>query len=237
MLFIFVENKKQRIMKKIGIVVIAILSTTLIMAQDKEMTVDLGAFTELKVYDRMHVKLVKSDTNKAIISGDDTEDVSLKNKDGLLKVRMELEEKLQGDDTYVTIYYAQKLVLVDANEGAHITAEGEIEGSYISFRAQEGATIDVKTKATRIDAKAVSGGEVTLSGKAENLDVNVRSGGQFYGSDLKTETTEATVFAGGEAEVYATEFIEANVTAGGEITIYGNPKEIKKDTTFGGKIK
>ena len=67
-------------MKKFLFALVLIVATTQIsQAQTEKM---LGDFNELKVYDRIEVALIKSDENKIIIKGKNTEDVVIVNKNG-----------------------------------------------------------------------------------------------------------------------------------------------------------
>lgn len=199
-------------------------------------TIDLEKFSELKVFDRVEVTLVKSSENKAIISGDDQGDVRIVNDNGLLKIRMDLNEFLDGNETYVELHYTEEIGLVDANEGAKITSEEALTYKYLKLRSQEGAQLHIVVDATNLDAKAITGGRIWVTGKSPNQEAAVRSGGEYHAKDLATKQTEVTVFAGGKAFVNSKEYVEANVTAGGTIEIYGNPEKIDEDKTFGGSI-
>ncbi|MEO9893821.1 head GIN domain-containing protein [Aurantibacter sp.] len=224
-------------MKQIGMALIAtILMTTPLMAQEKDITMNLDNFDELKAFDQINVNLVKSDKNWASITGDDNDEVKIVNNDGRLKIRMELDNFMDGNETTVTLYHTEDLQLVDANEGAKITSSDELEAKYLTLRSQEGGEIQTEVNTRNLDSKAVSGGVIKLSGNAENQDVNIRSGGQYDAKDLQSNQTDITIFAGGNATVTTEEFVAANVTAGGTIEIYGNPETVKEDKTLGGSI-
>ncbi|MBC6998136.1 head GIN domain-containing protein [Cytophaga sp. FL35] len=213
---------------------IIVLSGTLAFGQ--KTTIDLDKFMELKVYDRINVTLVKSTENKAIITGDDADDVKISNDDGLLKIRMEVKDFLDGNETNVELHYTEELALIDANEGAEVVSQSELANRYISIRTQEGGQVKASVNTRNLDVKAITGGKIWLSGEAPNQEASVRSGGEYHAKDLASNQTEVTVFAGGKAFVNSKEFVEANVTAGGTIEIFGNPEQIEQDKTFGGSI-
>ena len=206
------------------------------MAQDNERTVNLEHFEELKVFDQINVNLVKSNKNWASITGDDTDEVKIVNNDGRLKIRMETDNFMDGNETMVTLYHTQNLSLVDANEGAKITSNNELDANYLTLRTQEGGEIHTKVNTRNLDSKAVTGGILRISGSTENQEVNVRSGGQYDAKNLISNQSDVTIFAGGNATVTTEEYVEANVTAGGTIEIYGNPETVKEDKTLGGSI-
>lgn len=222
-------------MKTITSCIVLFLFATAALSAQKT-TIDLQAFEEVKAFDRINVTLIKSDKNQAVITGDDIEEVAIVNRDGMLKIRMEIDNILDGRETNVSLYHSSDLDLVDANEGAVITSESSLDNKYLTLRAQEGGQIRSKVNTRNLDSKSVTGGKIFVSGEAANQEVTVRTGGNFDGKDLKTQQTDVTVLAGGNAVVYVSEYVEANVTAGGTIIIWGNPETVKEDKALGGSI-
>lgn len=202
-----------------------------------ENTKQLDKFTELKVYDRIIVTLVKSSENKLVITGDDKDEVSISNKGGLLKVRMEFDNFLDGSEAKATLYYTENLSLIDVNENAKVISEETFSGNYTQIKGQEGGVVTLKVSLESVYVKSVSGSEITLSGKAKKQEVTVNTGGKAFNKELNTKETKVVVMAGGRADISASDLADAKVKAGGYIYIYGNPKTINKDKLFGGKIK
>jgi len=212
------------------------LFSTFTMFSQRTIEKEVESFKEVKVFDLIEVNLIKSVTNKVVIKGDNVDDVKLKMDEGALLIRLELEERLDGNHTYVDVYYTN-LEVLDVNEGSKITSEETITESNMTLRAQEGATINVPLAVENLDIKSVSGGMIYTKGKATAQDININSGGKYFASELITETTELNVTAGGTAEINATTYANVKVTAGGTIKVYGNPKKLKKRRFAGGKIK
>ncbi len=221
-------------MKKFLFALVLIVSTTQISpAQTEKM---LGDFNELKVYDRIEVALIKSDENKIIITGKNTEDVVIVNKNGKLKVKMSLEKLFDGDETTVELYYKQ-IDLIDVNEGAFVGSNEVFNQFEIELNAQEGGSIKLMVQdITFLEVKATTGGVIRVSGHTKNQDIDVSTGGSFLGKELESETAKVVIRAAGEVHVKASEKVEAKVRAGGSVYIYGNPKLVEENTVFGGKI-
>ena len=215
------------------ILLLALCIVSVSVAQQIER--DLGDFTSLKTFDGLTVKLVKSEYNKAVISGEHANDVQLVNNDGLLKIRLELDDYYQGEDTFITLYY-KDLYVLDANEGSRIVSEEAINTLDLELRTQEGASIDALVKVKRLTVKAVSGSFIKATGTATNQVVTINSGGMYKAKNLQTTQTDVTVSAGGNAKVNASELVKAKVRAGGNIKIYGDPKVVDKKTVIGGTI-
>ncbi len=222
-------------MKKSILSCTLVLMTLSTMAQ-KTNTKELESFSELKAYDRIIISLVKSTENKIVISGDDQDEVNISNKDGVLKVKMEFDNFMDGDEARATVYYTEDLTLVDANENAKITSDETLKGKRVEIKAQEGGKIELKVDLEDAYVKSISGSEVVLTGSSKVQEVMVNTGGKVMNEKLNTEKTKVVVNAGGRANVKATEQVEAKVRAGGYIYIHGNPKDVERDKVFGGKI-
>lgn len=222
-------------MKKLIIVAITVFSTVIAFGQNP-ITNNVGDFTEVKVFDRIVVNLVKSDENKVVISGEDASQVNVINKSGILKIRMDLGLIFNGNKTFVHVYY-KNLDVIDGNEGAEITSNELIEQDNIEIRMQEGARIKVGLQVKEAYLRAVTGGIIEASGQTEKQIVKVNTGGIYEGRGLESETAEIVVQAGGEVEAFASKLADLTIRAGGDIDIYGDPEEVKRKRTFGGRIR
>jgi len=63
----------------------------------------LGEFNELKVYDGITVVLKKSNKNFLVISGENSQNVVVINKSGIMKVKMELFKRFNAENTTINI--------------------------------------------------------------------------------------------------------------------------------------
>jgi hypothetical protein len=196
---------------------------------------EVGEFREIKVFDLIEVNLIKSDENRILIKGRNTQDINFVNKDGVLKLRMPLEKKFQGEDTFIEVYYTD-LRIIDANEGARIIGNEQLVQDRIELRAQEGAQIEIGLSVQDARIRAVTGGIVTASGIATNQVITLNTGGIFEGRDLKTDYTGIRVSTGGEAELFASKEVDIQIRAGGDVRVYGDPQSVNKDTMMGGRI-
>jgi len=197
---------------------------------------EMGSFHEVKVYDLIEVNLIKSDENKVLIKGQNVDDINLVNKNGVLKIKMELDKIFHGEDTFVEVYYTS-LDLIDGNEGARITSNETIEQNTIELKTQEGAQIKVGLSVDYLKVRAVTGGIIDASGVAKNQEIVLNTGGIFEGRELRTETTKVKITAAGEAEVYASDRVDINIRAGGDVEVHGNPEHVNKNTFAGGTVR
>ena len=219
-------------MKKLFLIFTVIIS----QISSAQITKETGDFDALRVFDRINVTLIPSNTNKIEINGDRAEDVEIVNKNGELKVRMSLNKLLDGEEIKVKLFF-KKIYNIEVNEGAFVTSDEIFNQTSISLEAKEGAEIILKLAVEKVKTRAVSGGVIKIQGKAENQDVAIGTGGILEAENLETEQTTVKITTGGEAQIRASQYVDAQVRAGGSITIFGNPKQIDKRTVLGGTIQ
>ena len=218
-------------MKKLVYSILFISSITFAQIEKK-----VGEFTKVTSFDKIDVLLVKGNDNKVILSGSDSDQVELVNKNGELKIRMPLTKMLSGENVSATVYYT-KLDAVEANEGSRISSEDIFTTTAFDVIAKEGSQIKIKLDVSRLSLRVANGSVVNVQGKATNQDIIVNSGGIYEANKLITNQTVITTNAGGEADIYATELVDAKVRAGGDITVYGNPKQLNQKIIAGGKVQ
>ncbi len=209
----------------------------LMVAQNGTVTVSLEKFSEIKAFDGLSVNLIRSNENKAVITGVNTNKVSIVNNDGILKLRMQLDKIFSGYRTFVEVYYTENLVVIDVNEDARITSNEVITQEILELKAQEGGELVIKAKVEQLLIKTVTGGIIEATGSSNLQDVLINTGGVYNGKDFKTKFTTVNVNAGSKAEINASDYVKASVKAGGEVLVYGDPAKMEEKTVFGGKIK
>ena len=217
------------------ILILAFVSSVMANAQD-DIEKTIGEFSSVKVYDLINLNMIKSNENKVIVSGKNRRDVEVLNKNGKLKIRMNLEESYDGNDTHVILYYTT-VDVIDANEGAKVTVNDPIEQYEIDLKTQEGAEITAVLKTSYANFRAVTGGIINVTGTSKNQDISIYTGGIFNGKDFVTRHTEVSVNAAGEAYVNATDYVDVRLKAGGDVYIYGKPKQVDESRVLGGRIK
>ncbi|WP_293298085.1 head GIN domain-containing protein [Allomuricauda sp.] len=222
---------------KVITIVVLFLSLQFVSAQDATVTQNLQKFTEVKGFDGISINLIKSNQNKAVITGANTDNVAIVNNDGVLKIRMEIVKIFSGYRTYVDLYHSEELVVIDVNEDARISSDDTYIQDVLELKAQEGGELEINCEVDQLLIKSISGGEIIVGGFSNTQDVIINTGGSYQGKSFKTKFTTINVNAGGNAEIYASDYVKANVKAGGEVLVYGDPKKMDEHTLFGGKIK
>ena len=155
--------------------------------QDEKVNINLTNFTEVKAFDGISVNLIKSNEDKAVITGANTDKVNFVNTDGVLKIRMEITKLFSGYRTFVNLYYSQNLLVIDVNEDARITSEDIISQEVIELKAQEGGELRIKAEVEQMLIRSVSGGVIVTSGTSDVQDVAINTGGSYSGKEFKTK--------------------------------------------------
>lgn len=223
-------------MKQI-VAIVLFITGMLASSQDSEVILNLSSFKEVKGFDGLSIKLIKSSENKAVISGESTGSVVIVNNEGVLKIRMQIGKIFSGYKTFVDLYYTGTLVVIDVNEDARMSTEGIVKQEILELKAQEGGELVVTADVDQMLIKCTSGGIIRTSGYAGLQDVQINTGGIYEGRNLSTKFSTINVNAGSRAEINAKEYVKATVKAGGEVLVYGNPEKLEEKTVFGGSIK
>jgi hypothetical protein len=88
-------------MKRVAIIIFIFLSQITIA----QVTRNLGDFDEVKVFDKINVKLIPSSENKIEVKGSRADEMQTVNRNGELKIRMPFPKLLSGDDIVVLLYF------------------------------------------------------------------------------------------------------------------------------------
>ncbi|MEP2936540.1 MAG: head GIN domain-containing protein [Gilvibacter sp.] len=211
------------------------LSFSFSVFSQNEVNKSVGEFDTIKVFDLIEVEMIQSTEDRVVVSGRNVDEIKIVNDNGKLKIRMELDGRFDGSDTFVKVYFTG-VKTIDANEGARITLAETLAQDDLELKAQEGGKIKLTLAATTLETKAVTGGIIEVEGTVHLNDISVNTGGVFNGKELESHTTKINVSAGGDAEIFATQKADIKITAGGDVYVYGNPPEFKKKTVVGGRV-
>ena len=218
-------------MKKV-LIIVFVLAIQFANAQASR---NLGDFDEVKVFDKITVKLIAANENKMVITGSRADEVESVNKNGELKIRMPFPKLLSGDDIVVNLYF-KNLESISVSEGSFVSSDVDFKQTTLDLNAKSGGEIKLVLDVDKVNVKAYAGGIVSISGKATNQNVTITSGGILNAKNLHTSQTSISVSAGGQSEIHASTLVDAKVKAGGSIFIYGKPKQINKEVFIGGTI-
>ena len=216
------------------IVIIFLLGTFTFLGQSK-IDRNLGDFSKVAVYDGINLELIKSDENKVEITGKNTNFVVVKNKNGDLKIRLNLERRFSGDKTKVSLFY-KTLYNIISHEGSNVFSKDTIKQADLNVKANTGSTLNFIVALNTLNTTSATGSTVNLSGNAEYHDSSTSTGAEIDAEKLTTTETYATSTTGGLIEVSATKELEANSKLGGIINVYEKTDKIVESISLGGVV-
>ena len=196
---------------------------------------DLGQFSKVAVYDGINLELVKSEENKVEITGKNTSFVVVKNKNGDLKIRLNLERRFSGDRTKVTLYY-KTLYNIISHEGSNVFSKDTINQADLNIKANTGSTQNMLINLNTFNTTAATGANINVSGKTEYHDSSVSTGAEINAENLMTTETYASATTGGVLNVSATKELEANSKLGGIINVHEKTDKITESISVGGVV-
>ena len=212
-----------------------IFLTCFLATSQAPITKSLGEFSELKVYDLINVELIQSTENKIEITGEDTSNVYIVQKNNLLKIKMDLNKPFNGNKTFVKLYYT-KIDIIDVNEGAKVVSTSPFKQYELELKTQEGGYISVVADLKLLSIKSVTGGSIKVNGSTQSQTINIRTGGIYDGALLQAVNSKIKIKAGGEVDVNSSDLIEVTIVAGGNLTIHGTPKTVRQKNIIGGRV-
>lgn len=203
----------------------------------EQVTKKLGDFHTLKVFNGLKVELERSSDPKIEIYGSHANAISIKNSDGILKIRVDIFEGFKADDVRVVVKYKNDIQTIDANEGSFVSAEKPIKQDHFEIKVQEGARVHLTVNTDHLYVKAVSGGFVKVEGKTDSQRLEVTTGAVYEGFELESDSTEALSATGARVEVNAGDRLDAKVRLRGMIYYKGTPDTLITKKTVGGTIQ
>ena len=212
-----------------------ILFVTIPLFSQVKIDRDLGEFSKVAVYDGINLELIKSEENKVEITGNNTKFVVVKNKNGDLKIRLNLEKRFSGDRTKVTLFY-KTLYSVISHEGSNVFSKETIKQADINIKAHTGSRQNLIVDLNTLNTTAATGANINISGKTEYHDTSSSTGAEIKAKDLASNETYATATTGGVLDVSATKELEANSKLGGTINVHEKTDKITESISVGGVV-
>lgn len=196
---------------------------------------DLGEFSKVAVYDGINLELVKSQENKVEITGKNTSFVVVKNKNGDLKIRLNLERRFSGDRTKVKLFY-KTIYNIISHEGSNVFSKDTIKQADLNIKANTGSTQNMLINLNTFNTTAATGANINVSGRAEYHDSSVSTGAEINAEKLMTTETYASATTGGVLNVSAIKELEANSKLGGIINVHEQTDKITETISVGGVV-
>jgi hypothetical protein len=196
----------------------------------------LGEFNELKVYDGITVVLKKSNKNFLVISGENSQNVVVINKSGIMKVKMELFKRFNAENTTINIEHKSPVFLIESQQGSKIIIKDTIFQSTVYFKTSFGGQISAQLNVKKVRSISVSGGVIQITGRTGSHEAKAVFGGVTKASKLISDQTNANASSGGVCSAFGAEVFEATASLGGVVNVHGSPKSLTQSSFLSGQV-
>ncbi|WP_152286117.1 GIN domain-containing protein [Flavicella marina] len=221
-------------MKKVAILIVCFVA--FIAKAQNEVVVQLEKIEELKVYKGLTVNLIKSEEQKLEILGEKAADVTFKNKNGTLKISLNLGSSFDSNKVTINLYYNSIIPEFDVNQGATITSDQTFKQKQLILSAQDGGIFKLDLAVDYLKIKGLTGGIMYLEGVVKSQNINLVSGAIYNGLNLQSEQAIVYVSTGAISSIQVTEVLDAKAKFGGNVTYIGRPKSVATEESLGGKV-
>lgn len=225
----------------------------IIKTNQYEMNID-----EIKVAQSISAEVVKSDTEKVVITApsDIMDEILVDNVDGKLFIHFKPNRNISArniaakvfvrDFTHLEATSAAKILVkdkftqdktdVEVSSSGRIT--GNLEANDFSVDVSSSGYFSGEIWAVNLDAEATSSGDINLSGKAKNAALKASSAGTVDAGKLTAEISDIQASSAGNVTVATTNQLNASASSGGNIAVYrkGNLHIVSQNESSGGSV-
>ena len=215
--------------------IITLLMIPSLLVSQEEINRNLGEFTKLSIYDGINVELIKSDENKVEASGENTRFVVVKNKNGNLKIRLNVQKRFSGDRTMVKLYYKNIYSFI-AHEGSNIFSKDTIKQADLKIKGHTGSRIDIPVELNSTSVTSTAGAKITLRGSSTYLEASSATGSEINARNMVIEDGEVSALSGSMVDVRAEISLEAVARIGGVVNVHSKTERITEKVSLGGSV-
>ncbi|ROI08485.1 DUF2807 domain-containing protein [Chryseobacterium sp. H3056] len=217
-----------------------------------------GNFDEIKVSQSIKAEIVKSNTEKVILSApsDIINDVLVENQNGKLFIHFKRGLNISSRNISVKIF-AKDFTRVEANSSASInirdkftqdktavkvgssaSINGNLEANELSIDVSSSGSFSGKIWAVDLEAEVSSSGDIVVSGETKNANLHASSSGTLDARKVTAVNAEIEASSSGSASIMVKNQLAANASSSGDITVKraGNLNIISQNKSSGGSI-
>lgn len=196
----------------------AIAALAVFQIASAQKTQELKDFKNVAIKGDIQMKLVKSNTNKAVYEAEDEE----------MTIEQDGNNVAFEGEGMVTLYYKGELEGIAAGSDTQVAGSDEIKGKAFNLAAASDAQVSLKLNVQSLMLAAASDAQVSIKGKTKEMTVTLGSDAALDAKDLVAENAMVTIGSDGQAEIQAKGEVTATVGSDGQLTIYGNPKKVNE---------
>ena len=225
----------------------------IIKTNQYEMNID-----EIKVAQSISAEVVKSDTEKVVITApsDIMEDILVDNVDGKVFIHFKPNMNISAKNVAAKIF-VKDFTRLEATSSAKITVEdkftqdktdvkvsssgsitGNLEANDLSVDVSSSGSFSGEIWAVNLEAEATSSGDIKISGKTKNAALDASSSGTLNAQNVIAENAEIETSSSGSVSVSVSRQLNASASSSGDISVTkkGNINIISQKESSGGSV-
>ena len=102
---------------------------------ERTKTITLGPFTGIKLFTGIQVKLIPSNENKMVLSGENFETVVVTLNKDVLRIKHSIDQIFNPKNTYIEVYFSKPLDLIHTYQGSIIESQAVLQATKIELKA------------------------------------------------------------------------------------------------------
>lgn len=218
-----------------------------------------GDFDEIEVSQAISAEVIKSETEKVVISAPENiiNEILVDNSGGKVHIHYKRGIRVMNSHNVKAKIYTKDFTKLVANSAASITVKdkftqekmdvdissaasvsGDLEANDFDISAGSSSSFTGKIWAVDLDIEASSAASLDISGKSKNADISSSSGSSISGNELVADNVKADASSGGSIQISAVSSLNAEASSGGSVSVSkkGELKNITKQESSGGSV-
>lgn len=194
-------------------------------------------FDKVEVYGDVYVELAKGDKPTIRVEGKgiSTDDLEAK-VDGQTLI-LQLKPRIY-DEISVKIYVTYTVLRgIKVGAAANTVCTGTITGDKINVEASSSSNLRINLDVTTATLHASLGATIYATGKVGSLEPSAITKGIVAAYGLISDKVFASATLGGVVKVNPQTYLEGKGGTGGAVYYCTKPKEIKSNTSLGGRVE
>ncbi|REC73914.1 DUF2807 domain-containing protein [Chryseobacterium elymi] len=218
-----------------------------------------GDFDEIEVSQAIDAEVIKSETEKVVISAPENilNEILVENSGGKLHIHYKRGIRVMNGHNVKAKIYTKDFSKLVANSAASVTIKdkftqekmdveissaasvsGDLEANDLDISADSSSSFSGKIWAVDLDVDASSAASIDISGKSKNADITSSSGSSISGKGVVADHVKAEASSGASVEISAVSSLHAEASSGGSVNVSkrGELKKVTKEESSGGSV-
>ncbi|MBB6372208.1 head GIN domain-containing protein [Chryseobacterium shigense] len=218
-----------------------------------------GDFDEIEVSQAISAEIIKSETEKVVISAPENiiNEILVDNSGGKLHIHYKSGIRVMNNHHVKARIYTKDFTKLIANSAASISIKdkftqdkmgieissassvsGDLEANDFDISADSSSSFSGKVWAVDLDVDASSAASIDISGKTKNADITSSSAASISAKEVVADNVKAEASSGASVQISAAWSVNAEASSGGSVDISkrGELKNVTKQESSGGSV-